>query len=612
VPSVSPPSGPSSNRPNGPSGQIRVEIPSDILNLITDSDDKFKKQLIKQYGLDKPLSLGQMRKKIDSTNPDDLTKRFFHYIAALPLLSNTINFSEPNNEFTFFNNFKHFTVSGFKVQSDKRTQLALLYLLLQTKSKTKSNQVVQDLLDKSINFVVNNIFKLSLHTNISLSGQQPFSARSYLEGKLFDIASKVDDQDLKSDIGSLLKKLSDGTNFKALLEEVSDHATSLEEIRENYPGFNYDQLVRNQFDFKQNQALCKKVRASFDKVLSATEEFITCFENKTGFNGKFLGILKDDLSEFDYSQDISVNFSAFDEEDLDLLKKQSQVTIDTMKDLIGMGYKNFGFANFLTKYCFEDFAAHLSYQEDMNNIEVEKMILDFLSPKNNLREFKVYSALYSLKKIENISPYAAVFIEFIDKLKQFSLNNDVKVKIFPIDDGTALSKWNKVQSEKRVYFDNNYFAAQDPDTYNMNFNLFKFNPRENFVTDDDLESCCITNVLGANEFDSTEFMVPDALPLVIMELASKAQQKISDGDSFTLAGVNDLEQVVRDSFVEQHEQAVGASTSDLCVLPSFTRDDCELEPDLYRIFFVEAKDEDDGDGDFSGVKTPDDGSLVLT
>jgi hypothetical protein len=556
-----------------------------------------------------------MKKKIDSTNPYDLTQRFFHYIAALPLLSKTTNFSEANNEFEFFNNFKHFTMSSFpddKVQSDKRTQLALLYLLLQTKPKTKSNQVMQDLLDKSINFVVNNIFQLSLPTNISLSGQQPFSARSYLEEKLFQIASKVDNKDLKSDIGSLLKKLSKGANFQALLEEVSDHATSLEEIRVNHPDFNYDQSVRNQFDFKQNQALCKKVRVSFDKVLSATEDFITCFKNKTGFNGKFLGILKDDLKdigEVEHAQDISVNFSGFDEDDLDLLKKQSQVTIDTMKDLIGMGYKNFGFANFLTDYGFADFAGFLSCEEDMNNVQVEEMILDFLSPENKSREFKVYSALHSLNKTSE--PYVELFIDFVNNLKQVILTSGAKVEIFPIDDGTAISEWDIEDSEARVHFNNNHFAAQDPDTYNMNFNLFKFNPRENFVTDDDLESCCITNVWGANEFDSTEFMVPDALPLLIMELATKAQQKISDGDSFTLAGVEELNQFVRDSFIEEDEQAVGASTSDLCVLPSFTRDDCELEPDLYRIFFVEAKDEDDGDEDFSGVKTPDD-SLVLT
>jgi hypothetical protein len=99
--------------------------------------------------------------------------------------------------------------------------------------------------------------------------------------KINKIKQKLDDKDLKSDIGSLLKKLSKGANFQALLEEVSDHATSLEEIRVDHPDFNYDQSVRNQFDFMQNQALCKKVRASFDKVLSATEDFITCFKNKT-------------------------------------------------------------------------------------------------------------------------------------------------------------------------------------------------------------------------------------------------------------------------------------------------------------------------------------------
>jgi hypothetical protein len=614
VPSVLPPSGPNPNRPNGPSGQIKIEIPEAILNLITDGDEDFKKQLVKQYSLDKSLSLGQMKKKINSSDPYELSNHFFHYIAALPLLSKTTDFAEPNKEFEFFNNFKHFTMSGFpavKVQSDKRMQLAMIFLLLQTKAKTKANESLQDLLDKSIKFSVNNLFHLSMPTNIAFSGHMSFSARSYLEDKLFEVVAKVENIDLKSAIGSLLQKVSSKEAFRTLLEEVSDHASTLEETREQHPDFNYDVSERNVFTFAQNQALLKKVRASFDKVVSATQEFISCFENKSGFNGKFLGILKDDLREFEYSQDISVNFSGFDEDDLQLLQKQSEVTIDTMKDLASIGYKNFGFANSLTEYCFADFAGFLSCSEDLSTEQTQRLVLDFLSPKNGSRDFKNYLALDSLKKIKESDPYVAHFIDFIDRLKQFSLNNDVKVEIFPIDDGTALSEWDIEDSDKRVYFNNHHFAAQDPDAYNMNFNLFKFNPNEKFVTDEDLESCCITNVWGDNEFDSTEFLVSEALPLVVMDIASKANQKISDGDVFTIAGAEEMNQFVRDGFIEDTDNSSDPQMKRLCVLPSFIRDDQELEPDLYKIFFVEAKDEDDGDEDFSDVKTPD-GSLVLT
>ena len=557
-----------------------------------------------------------MQEHIGSVNPNDLSKSFFHYIEALPRLARTTDFSEPRTEFEFFNQFKHFAIAGFpnnKIQSDKRTAIALIFQLLKTKAQSQNNPALKKLLEKGIKFAVNNLYHQSMPDNIYLSGHDAFKARCYLENQVLAMASKLtnNDQALKKEVGNLLAIISSPDSFRSLLEVVNAHSDELEAIRETHSDYNYDLgRSRDDFDFSQKQAWAQKLRNSFNRIVGATSQFISTNTDKSGFNCKFLGILKSELNEPDYPQDISVNFSESIEDDIDLIHKQVDMTIETMNDLISMGYKNFGFANFLREYAFSDFAGVLSCHEDMSAVESENLVLEFLNKDNKFRDFKTFACLSgTLSDPAKADEYVQSFINFIDKLKMVILKNDIEVQIFPIDDGSAMSDWQTDDGVNRVCFNNNYFAAQASDTYNIKFNLFKYDPSERYITDDDLESCSNTSIWDGEGLSSTELSLDESLPLVLLNIANQANQPISDGDVFTIAAAEELNQFVRDSFELDDGSPITGSSTDFFP-PSFERFDTEIEPDLHKIVFVEHKDDEDGDT-WSDSEVPD-SSLLLT
>ena len=139
--------------------------------------------------------------------------------------------------------------------------------------------------------------------------------------------------------------------------------------------------------------------------------------------------------------------------------------------------------------------------------------------------------------------------------------------------------------------------------------MFKYDPSERYITDDDLESCSNTSIWDGEGLSSTELSLDESLPLVLLNIANQANQPISDGDVFTIAAAEELNQFVRDSFELDDGSPITGSSTDFFP-PSFERFDTEIEPDLHKIVFVEHKDDEDGDT-WSDSEVPD-SSLLLT
>lgn len=615
MPAVLPPSGSGPSSSGDPErNKTTLSTPPLVEGVIFENDSDYKTVFSQKLNFADALSFQQVIDKRDSSDPYDLSKHFFHFIEALPLISNRVDFSEAKNEFEFFNSLKHFLGQGFPKDtffSDKRTYLATIYQLLKTKAKPNLKPELSKLLEKAVNLVANNLYHVSLPSNINLTGAEPYNAKKYLEDKLLDISIKETNPGVKRELSKLLGAVSSEQGFTSLLNNVHAHALSLEEARLGLSDYNYSQSL---FQASKDLDLAGKVRSSFDRIVSATELFIDSTDNKYGANGSFKSILREELNSDHHEDDVSVNFheSLNNVEDPDLIEKQVDLTFSVMDDLISMGYQYFGFAGFLREYCFDDFAGLLNLDSIHTTATAQDLVYKFLSPDNKSRDFQNYAQLGKIAEGEEYR-YPRIFIDFIDKLKSRILDKrkPIHIDIFPIDNGDSLNQWAVPEGEKRVYFNNNYYEKQPTDTYNLCLNIFQFDPGSFHITDEDLESCCTSASWNENGVETPELNVAEALPLVITDL----QGRVSNGDAYTLADLDSWKSFIRDGFeVEdpQNKPEFHDGEAYSFVMPDFARFDTELEPDLYKIVFVKGNDGDDDDGDIFDTSPAPEGSLILS
>lgn len=596
MPTVLPPSG-----NNGFSGEnnnlIKLDLDPTILDSIFRSKPELSKKIKADFNFNKTESIGKLRELFLGDNPLALREKFFHFLKAIPAMSKVLDFEDTNLYLQVHNHLNTFSFGDNLLDSVtilKETWLLVNHLVLEAKSKTKNPQA-QKVLDEILNYSVSSIVSLASPESINMTGSKAFNPRDFLETETMRIAGLVEEASLKAVYAEFIQKISDSDKFKSLIDLAYDQAEAIDTLREEVYA-NDDDLQRSLFDSKLMRENLNVARQGFSRLTGLADNYIRANKNKSGFNGKFEKLLNSELKSRDFPH-VAFNFQDYDSGELENVEKRIELTTKVLDDLTKLGYKEWGFANFLSDYGYGNLAHELIEKEGLDADKVRSLVSSFLNSDNTIESFLSFVQAPSLRDSDD--DYTNTFVELLNNLKKTSIEKDIKISLFsPNVDDEEYEAWSLDDSTQKVILNSMpYSLPKPPGSYAVQLSLLNYSPWNFQVDDEDLLSVMRDCSVNDDKRISLRMAYTDAMPLVVYSLLKSANQEISNGDVFSLAGVDKLNTDLDIGFTAHPIE--GLETSRVAV-------DDPFEPNLFSVVFLEEKDDNDDGDEFSFDFTPDD------